>query len=228
MDGACNATRWKIEPQWFAWQTCCPPQGKKLVPHSCNVLLHLCSQHAGEAPAEGAVPPDEEIYAYMTANDIIPNEMTFTALARCASSRRDAAKAYLWVRRTPCRYFWGGLPCRFSPSTPTHAGEAKQGEGPDSEAALVRASAARLLPAGRNRAGAQAPAPPCSTALAPGCGARSAGARQAEEVLKELTEADLNLSEAEYEVLLQAYTCGRAPLALRPAVLALCSPSPLA
>ena len=41
---------------------------------------------------------DEQVYAYMLKHEIEPTEMTFTALARCSAQRKDAARAFSWVR----------------------------------------------------------------------------------------------------------------------------------
>jgi proteinaceous RNase P len=95
--------------------------GEALQPHSCNVLLHLCSggvtggnydggsadaDTAAQAakvviPAREAVHPERAntIFNYMMSNDVPRTEMTYTALARIEAAQGEPRKAFDLVRR---------------------------------------------------------------------------------------------------------------------------------
>ena len=90
--------------------------GEPLQPHTCNVLLHLCSggttggsfdgSEANAAakvivPSLDAVHPERAntIFNYMIANDVPRTEMSYTALARIEAARGEPRKAFDLVKR---------------------------------------------------------------------------------------------------------------------------------
>ena len=89
--------------------------GDPLQPHSCNVLLHLCSggvtggtydaapETKAVVPPRDAVHPERAnaIFNHMVANDIPRTEMTYTALARVEAAMGKPRAAFDLVARLP-------------------------------------------------------------------------------------------------------------------------------
>ena len=89
--------------------------GDPLQPHSCNVLLHLCSggvtggNYDAAPEAKAVVPPRDAvhperanaIFNHMVANDIPRTEMTYTALARIEAAMGKPRAAFDLVARLP-------------------------------------------------------------------------------------------------------------------------------
>ena len=89
--------------------------GDPLQPHSCNVLLHLCSggvtggTYDAAPETKAAVPPRDAvhperanaIFNHMVANDIPRTEMTYTALARVEAAMGKPRAAFDLVARLP-------------------------------------------------------------------------------------------------------------------------------
>lgn len=79
-------------------------EGIKLSQCHCNPLLYLCSSEAmgllrpeettEEAAKEFALKKGFEIYEQMVASNILPNEATFTAVARLAAANDDGDMAF--------------------------------------------------------------------------------------------------------------------------------------